>query len=114
MQHRISRAERHMSCILRGGRISGHMAKDVFTEMVSSGRTAGAIVEEKGMSQLSDEEKLKELAAGLVRAHPGEAGRYRSGKEGLLGFFVGKLMEETGGKANPKLASRIMKELLNL
>ena len=100
--------------LVRGGKISGHMAKDVFTEMVSSGRTAGAIVEEKGMSQLSDEERLREIAAGVVRAHPGEAGRYRSGKEGLLGFFVGKLMEETGGKANPKLASRIMKELLNL
>jgi aspartyl-tRNA(Asn)/glutamyl-tRNA(Gln) amidotransferase subunit B len=99
--------------LIQKGVISGHMAKDVFNGMVSTGRPAKAIVEENGLVQLSDEGRLRELAASIIAAHPDEAGKYRSGKTGLLAFFVGKLMAETGGNANPRLASGIMKELLH-
>jgi aspartyl-tRNA(Asn)/glutamyl-tRNA(Gln) amidotransferase subunit B len=92
--------------------ISGHMAKDVFARMVSTGKTADDIVAENGEAQVSDEGLLHELAASIVAAHPDQASKYRSGKTGLLGFFVGKLMADTGGKANPKLASKVVKEVL--
>lgn len=98
--------------LIRKGSISGHMAKEVFSEMASSGKRAGEIVQDKGLSQLSDEEELRRLGQGIIEANPEEAEKYREGKTGLLGFFVGRLMSETKGKANPKLASRIIKEML--
>lgn len=99
--------------LVRQGSISGHMAKEVFAEMASSGRQAPEIVRERGMTQLSDEDELKGIATGIVECNASEAQKYRSGKAGLLGFFVGKLMAATEGKANPKLASKIMKEMLD-
>jgi aspartyl-tRNA(Asn)/glutamyl-tRNA(Gln) amidotransferase subunit B len=98
--------------LVRQGVLSGTMAKDVFNEMVSSGETAEVIVARKGTVQLSDEDVLRDLASSIIQAHPDEAGKYRAGKTGLLGFFVGKVMAGTQGKANPKLASSIVKELL--
>ncbi len=94
------------------GSISGSMAKEVFAEMAATGDSAGSIVEKRGIGQISDEAELRSLAREIIDAYPDEAGRYRSGKAGLLGFFVGKLMKATRGEANPKLASRIIKELL--
>ena len=94
------------------GSISGSMAKEVFAEMVDTGESAGGIIEKKGIGQINDEEELRSLAREIIDAHPDEAHKYRSGKTGLLGFFVGMLMKATRGEANPKLASRIMKELL--
>jgi aspartyl-tRNA(Asn)/glutamyl-tRNA(Gln) amidotransferase subunit B len=94
------------------GSISGSMAKDVFAEMVSTGSSAEQIVEQRGVGQISDEDRLEAMAREIIEAHPEEADRYRSGKAGLLGFFVGLLMKATQGEANPKLASRIVKELL--
>ncbi|HNY64799.1 MAG TPA: Asp-tRNA(Asn)/Glu-tRNA(Gln) amidotransferase subunit GatB [Deltaproteobacteria bacterium] len=98
--------------LVRQGAISGTMAKEVFGMMVTTGRTADEIVSEQGMAQVSDEGRLREIAVSLVEAHPDEAKRYREGKTGLLGFFVGKLMAATNGQANPRLASRVMKETL--
>ncbi|MFY9166784.1 MAG: Asp-tRNA(Asn)/Glu-tRNA(Gln) amidotransferase subunit GatB [Desulfomonilia bacterium] len=94
------------------GSISGSMAKEVFAEMVATGESAGGIIEKRGIGQINDEEELRSLAREIIDAHPDEARKYRSGKTGLLGFFVGMLMKATRGEANPKLASRIMKELL--
>jgi len=94
------------------GSISISMAKEVFAEMAATGASAESIVEKRGIGQISDEVKLQSLAREIIEAHPDEARKYRSGKAGLLGFFVGKLMKATRGEANPKLASRIVKELL--
>ncbi len=98
--------------LVHRGTLSGTMAKDVFSEMVSTGRNACEIVKERGSVQISDEATIREIAVKIVEANPGEAEKYRSGKTGLLGFFVGRLMSATDGKANPKIASRVMKELL--
>ncbi len=98
--------------LIRQGLISGMKAKEVFSEMVSSGRSAAEIVKERGISQLSDVEELTGIARGIIERNPNEAEKYRAGKTGLLGFFVGQLMGATQGKANPKLASKILKELL--
>ena len=94
------------------GRISGSMAKEVFAEMASTGHSAEEIVSSRGVGQISDEETLKAVAGRIIDANPAEARKYRSGKTGLLGFFVGQVMKATQGEANPKLASRIVKELL--
>ncbi len=94
------------------GRISGSMAKEVFAEMASTGHSAEEIVSSRGVGQISDEETLKTVASRIIDANPDEARKYRSGKTGLLGFFVGQVMKATQGEANPKLASRIVKELL--
>ena len=94
------------------GSISGSMAKEVFAEMAATGDSAESIVEKRGIGQISDTVELETMARKIIDAHPDEADRYRSGKAGLLGFFVGKLMKATRGEANPKLASKIVKELL--
>lgn len=98
--------------LVRQGVISGSMAKEVFSETASSGRSPARIVGERGISQLSDERELREIARRIIADNPKEAEKYRAGKTGLLGFFVGQLMSATEGKANPKLASTIIKELL--
>jgi len=98
--------------LVRQGVISVHIAKEVFSEMTSTGKSASEIVHEKNITQISDEEQIRGLAKTIVEANPDEAAKYRAGKTGLLGFFVGKLMSATEGKANPKLAGRIVKETL--
>ena len=69
-------------------------------------------MKEKGLVQITDEATLRKIAEKIIREHPKEVEQYRAGKEKLLGFFVGQMMKETKGKANPQLANKIFKELL--
>ncbi len=94
--------------LIDDGTISGKIAKDVFQEMVSTGRTAKEIVGEKGIKQISDRGELEAVIAGILKDHPGEISRYKAGDEKLIGFFVGKVMKATQGKANPKLVNEIL------
>ncbi|MCE5274717.1 MAG: Asp-tRNA(Asn)/Glu-tRNA(Gln) amidotransferase subunit GatB [Syntrophaceae bacterium] len=98
--------------LMQGGTLSGLKAKEVFDEMVATGHDAEAIVEERGLEQLSDEEELRRLAREVVEAKPRETALYRGGKTQLLGFFVGEVMKASRGKANPKLAGTIIREML--
>lgn len=98
--------------LVRKGSISGSMAKEVFSEMVSTGGAPDEIVSRRGLGQISDQGRLAALAREIIEKHPAEAEKYRAGKAGLLGFFVGQLMKATRGEANPKLANQVMKELL--
>jgi aspartyl-tRNA(Asn)/glutamyl-tRNA(Gln) amidotransferase subunit B len=95
--------------LIDNGTISGKIAKDVFSDMVSSGKSAKEIVREKGIKQISDRGELENIIAGILKEHPGEISRYKSGEEKLIGFFVGKVMKATKGKANPKLVNEILK-----
>ncbi|HUP20449.1 MAG TPA: Asp-tRNA(Asn)/Glu-tRNA(Gln) amidotransferase subunit GatB, partial [Gemmatimonadota bacterium] len=94
------------------GTISGTAAKEVLAEMVESGRAPAAIVEEKGLTQVSDEAALAAEVDAVIAAHPDEAAAFRGGKEGLMGFFVGQVMRRTQGKANPQLVNRLLAERL--
>jgi len=94
------------------GVISGKIAKSVFDEMAASGRPAGAIVEDKGLVQISDSQALESVVAQIIADHPQEVAAYRKGRTKLLGFFVGQAMKATRGKANPKLINEILKEKL--
>lgn len=99
--------------LVKAGTVSGLAAKEVITEMAATGRNASSIVEELGMAQVSDETELKALILGIIEANPGQVAKYREGKTQLLGFFVGEAMKASKGRANPKVAATIIRELLN-
>ena len=98
--------------LIEEGTISGKIAKTVFEEMAASGRPPKEIVEEKGLVQMSDESAIAEIVERIVAANPGQAEEYRGGKTKLMGFFVGQVMKETKGKANPKMVNEILKKTL--
>ena len=98
--------------LVASGEITGKQAKEVFAQMRGSERTASSIVDELGLRALRDEGQLREVAEALVREHSAQVEQYRGGKTGLLGFFVGQLMKKTGGRADPKLASELLRALL--
>ena len=92
--------------------ISGKIAKTVFLDMMTSGKDAETIVQEKGLGQVSDVGELLLLVKEIVAANPAQAEDFRAGKSKLMGFFVGQLMQKTKGQANPKLANELFaKEL---
>jgi aspartyl-tRNA(Asn)/glutamyl-tRNA(Gln) amidotransferase subunit B len=103
----------HLLKLIDDGVISGKIAKTVFEEMYASGKTPKVIVEEKGLEQVADEGEIGEVIDAVLAAHPGQVNDYRRGKEKLLGFFVGQVMKQTQGKANPKLVNEILKEKLS-
>ncbi|MFA5111291.1 MAG: Asp-tRNA(Asn)/Glu-tRNA(Gln) amidotransferase subunit GatB [Desulfobaccales bacterium] len=94
------------------GTISGKLAKTVFEAMVATGSDPEIIVKEQGLTQISDTGALETAAQAIIQAHPKEAADYRAGKTKLMGFFVGQLMKQTKGQANPQLANEIFKKLL--
>ncbi len=98
--------------LLDEGVISAPAAKKVFAEMYATGRDPQAIVEEKGLKQESDEAALLEICQRILEAHPKEVEKYKKGKKNVLGFFVGQVMRETRGKANPKVVNQLLTKLL--
>jgi aspartyl-tRNA(Asn)/glutamyl-tRNA(Gln) amidotransferase subunit B len=94
------------------GTISGKIAKTVFDEMARSGKPPRQIVEEKGLVQISDSGAIEDIIAKVLAGNPAEVEAYRSGKTKLMGFFVGQVMKETRGKANPRMVNDILKKKL--
>jgi aspartyl-tRNA(Asn)/glutamyl-tRNA(Gln) amidotransferase subunit B len=92
--------------------ISGKQAKDVFADMAESGDAPADIVERRGMRQISDTSELERMADDVMAADPDKVEAYRAGKKGLLGFFVGQVMQASGGQANPKAVSEILERKL--
>ncbi|AOQ24975.1 Aspartyl/glutamyl-tRNA(Asn/Gln) amidotransferase subunit B [Moorella thermoacetica] len=94
------------------GTISGKIAKQVLEEMFASGKGARQIVQEKGLVQISDTAALGKIVDEVLAANPNVVEDYRNGKEKALGFLVGQVMKATGGKANPGLVNKLLKERL--
>jgi len=94
------------------GTISGKIAKTVFDRMIESGEDPAAIVEREGLVQESDEGKIAAVVESVLAANPDKVAEFRSGKDKLLGFFVGLVMRETKGKANPQLVNKLLTEKL--
>jgi aspartyl-tRNA(Asn)/glutamyl-tRNA(Gln) amidotransferase subunit B len=90
--------------------ISGKIAKTVFEAMADTGKSAATIVEEKGLVQVSDTSAIDPIVDTVIAGHPDEVERYRGGQKKLMGFFVGQVMKETKGKANPKVVNEILEE----
>ena len=99
--------------LVDAGQINISTARDVvLPDMLETGRPAQAIVEERGLAQISDEAKLRALVEKVVAENPNEVATYLGGKEGLLGWFVGQVMRETRGQANPQIVSDLLRERL--
>ena len=92
--------------------ISGKIAKSVLEEIWENGSDVDQIIETKGLVQIQDESLLEEIARKVIDANPDQVAAYKNGKDKLFGFFVGQVMKETQGKANPKSVNKILKELL--
>jgi aspartyl-tRNA(Asn)/glutamyl-tRNA(Gln) amidotransferase subunit B len=99
--------------LIEKGTISNNIGKQIIIEMMKEGTKASAIVERKGLSQITDESAIKELVQKVVDSHQNEVEAYKNGKTNLLGFFVGQVMKETKGRANPKTVNKFLNELLN-
>lgn len=94
------------------GRISGKQAKDVFIKMFDEKKGADAVILELGLVQISDTSALEDVARKIVEANPTQVEQFLSGKDRVFGFFVGLMMKETKGQANPQIANDIMKKVL--
>ena len=92
--------------------ISGKIAKSVLEEIWASGSDVDEIIKTKGLVQIQDKSILEEIAMKIVESNSDQVAAYKSGKDKLFGFFVGQVMKETGGKANPKSVNEILKKLL--
>ena len=99
--------------LIEKGTISNNIGKQILVEdMITNGDKASAIVEKKGLSQISDEGAIKAIVEKIVLAHPKEIEAYKNGKTNLLGFFVGQVMKETKGRANPKTVNELVRQIL--
>jgi aspartyl-tRNA(Asn)/glutamyl-tRNA(Gln) amidotransferase subunit B len=94
--------------LVREGRISGKIAKQVFEQIVETGETAGSIVRRGGLAQIVDEQELLRIARAVIAENPSSVRDYQNGKARAFRFLVGKVMEATGGKANPEMTSTIL------
>jgi len=93
--------------------ISGKIAKEVFESMWSEGKDADAIIENKGLKQITDTGAIETAIEEVMAANPGQLAEYRSGKDKLFGFFVGQVMKRTGGKANPAQLNELLRKKLS-
>jgi len=98
--------------LIEGGVISGKIAKEILPELLERGGSPKGIVEERGLGMISDPAAITAIVEALLAAHPEEVEAFRGGKTKLQGFFVGQLMKQTGGKADPKLANQILSQQL--
>jgi aspartyl-tRNA(Asn)/glutamyl-tRNA(Gln) amidotransferase subunit B len=89
--------------------ISGKIAKEVFEAMWSEGKSADAIIEAKGLKQITDSGAIEGVIDAVIAANPKQLADYRSGKDKLFGFFVGQVMKGTEGKANPAQLNELLK-----
>ncbi|MFN6011962.1 MAG: Asp-tRNA(Asn)/Glu-tRNA(Gln) amidotransferase subunit GatB [Microcystis sp.] len=99
--------------LIETGTISGKIAKEILPELLSQGGSPKALVEKKGLIQISDNSAIKKLIEEIIAAHPSELEKFRAGKTNLKGFFVGQVMKKSGGKADPKLTSQILDQKLS-
>jgi aspartyl-tRNA(Asn)/glutamyl-tRNA(Gln) amidotransferase subunit B len=98
--------------LIADGTISGRLAKDVFAEMVTTGADPAAIVEEKGLRQMTDAGAIASTIDAVLAAQADKVAEYRAGRDKLYGFFVGQVMRATQGKANPTLVNQLLKKKL--
>jgi len=93
--------------------INGKSAKDILDDMMTSDDTADAIIEAKGLKQVSDSGAIDAIIHDVMAANAGQVAAYRGGKDKLMGFFVGQVMKASRGKANPAMVNQRLKALLN-
>ncbi len=103
---------RELVDLIENGTISGKIGKTVFKEMYETGKAPKHIVEEKGLVQITDTKAIEEMIDKIIQNNPKAVEQYKSGKKNTIGFFVGQVMKETKGKANPKIVNEILAKKL--
>ncbi len=98
--------------LISNNTINGKIAKDVFSEMLKSGNDPEQIVKDKNLVQITDSSLIENAVENAISQNPAEVKEYLAGKVKLIGFFVGKIMQETKGKANPQAVNEILKQKL--
>ena len=99
--------------LIANGTISGKIAKEIFLVMLQNNSDPEIIVKEKNLLQISDSSEIEVFVKKIIDSSPREVEEYRAGKEKVFGFFVGQVMKESMGKANPKLVNDILKKRLS-
>ncbi len=99
--------------LINDGTISGKIAKEVFEAIYDGDRDPEDVVRERRLSQVTDEGPIREAIDTVIAANPDQLAKYRAGKTALLGYFVGHVLKATGGKANPELVNRLLRERLD-
>jgi len=94
------------------GTISLKVAREIFPEVYSSGKTPEQIVQEKGLIQVSDEGALDKIIAEVLEKNPAQVAQFKEGKQQVLGFLVGQVMKASGGKANPGKVNELLRKKL--
>ncbi len=97
---------------IQDGTISGKIAKEVFEAIWVGEGSADEIIDEKGLKQITDSSAIEKIVDAVIAANPAQVEQYQAGKDKLLGFFVGQVMKETGGKANPGQVNEVLKSRL--
>ena len=100
-----------LACV-EDGSINGKIAKKVFAEMVETGKPPKLIIDEKGLAQVTDTGAIEDAVRAVIEANPSQVEQYKSGKENLIGYFVGQVMKATKGAANPKVVNETLRRLL--
>jgi aspartyl-tRNA(Asn)/glutamyl-tRNA(Gln) amidotransferase subunit B len=98
--------------LIADGTISGRLAKEVFAEMVAAGADPAAIIEAKGLRQVTESGPIEAAIDAVLAAQADKVAEYRAGRDKLYGFFVGQVMRATQGKANPTLVNELLKKRL--
>ena len=93
--------------------ISGKIAKSIFEEMYLNGKTPDEIIESQGLQQISDDGEIEKIINTVIENNPAQVEGYKNGKDKLFGFFVGQVMKETQGKANPQVVNELLKKKLS-
>jgi len=99
--------------LLDEGKVTATVAKEVLAEAAASGDDPAALVAARGLDRPLTEDEVRELVRQAVDAHPNEVASYRAGKAGLKGFFVGRVMRASSGRADPALVQRLVAEALD-
>ena len=98
--------------MIEQGTISGKIAKTLFVDMMNTGKDPETLVKEKNLVQMSDKGELVKIVQEILAENPNQVAEYKGGKTKLMGFFVGRLMKKTGGKANPGMANQLFSKEL--
>jgi len=106
------RAFSELLLLIKDGSINQNTGKDVFEEMLKSGKSAKVIVEDKGLSQIHDEGLIEQIVEEVIRESSVQVEQYRSGKVAVMGFLVGMVMKKSGGKAKPAVVNELLKKKL--
>ena len=98
--------------LIEGGTISSKIAADIFSDLMNSGESPEAYVKAKGLAQVSDSSAIDDAVKAVIEANPAEVEAYRGGKTKLISFFVGQVMREMRGKANPAMVNELLAKYL--